>query len=121
MKGRDNFHEVARLTRKVELRIKKCKKYDLGNGYRLICIRQGYHLILLYIGTHDECTRWLERNKDLQYEIDNSGNVLITKQCQANRQSSEEETDFAEDYEKQFMVRINDKILRKIFSGICQE
>lgn len=58
--------ETCRLTRNGEARIRKCRKYDLGSGYRLVCIRWGSHLLLLYAGSHDDCDRWLERNRGLR-------------------------------------------------------
>lgn len=48
---------IGRLTKNGELRGKHCRKYDLGSGYRLICVHQENHLMLLYIGSHDECSR----------------------------------------------------------------
>ena len=32
---------VSRRTKHGELRINGCRKYNLGNGYRLVCIKQG--------------------------------------------------------------------------------
>lgn len=56
---------VATLTRHGELRVKGVRKYDLGSGYRLITFKQGLRLFLLYAGSHDNCDRWLENNRDL--------------------------------------------------------
>ena len=33
-----------------ELRIDKCRKYDLGGGFRLICVEQGGDLFITYVG-----------------------------------------------------------------------
>lgn len=53
------------MTRHGELRIKGLKKYDLGGGYRLVTFKQGHRLFLLFAGTHDDCHRWIENNRDL--------------------------------------------------------
>jgi hypothetical protein len=56
--------EVASFTRNGEGRIRGCRKYDLGAGYRLITLKQGEDLYLLFAGTHDECGRWVENNRE---------------------------------------------------------
>jgi hypothetical protein len=119
--ARSSPFEIGRLTRKGEQRIKNCKKYNLGNGYRMICLKDGNSLIFLYIGTHDECTRWLERNKDLKYELDNATCTLISKSLKPDDSVHNEEIDYAEEYEKQLLEKIDDKILRKIFCGLCEK
>jgi len=59
-----------------EYRIKNCKKIDLIGAYRLVMINKDNRFILLYIGSHDECFRWIERNKGLSYEIDYSTEAI---------------------------------------------
>jgi len=83
-------------------------------------MRKAYHLILLYIGTHDECTRWLERNKGLEYDLNNAGeNPLFTKQISLEAEQQTKKVDPADEYEERLKSRIDDRMLRKIFSGIC--
>lgn len=121
LRGRDYSHAVGKLTKNGEFRIKHCKKYDLGNGYRLICFEEGNQLVLLYVGTHDECTRWLERNKGLKYRIDDgNGDFLVTKEIPAVYLPKGKEKDPVEEYEENLMSNIDDKTLRKIFSGLCE-
>lgn len=120
LRGIDCSHEIGKLTKNGELRIKKCKKYDLGNGYRLICMRKAYHLVLLYIGTHDECTRWLERNKGLEYDLNNAGeDPLLTKRISVEAGPQIKKIDPADEYEERLKSQIDDRMLRKIFSGLC--
>jgi hypothetical protein len=120
-KGGNGLSEVGKLTNHGELRIKRCKKYDLGDGYRLICLEEGNQIVLLYIGTHDECSRWLERNKGLQYEIDEKNvNFLAMKEMPSTDLSYQHAKDPADEYEEQLMAKIDDKILRKIFCGLCE-
>jgi hypothetical protein len=121
LRGRDCSHEIGRLTNNGELRIRQCKKYDLGNGFRLICLRQGHHFIFLTIGTHEECHRWLERNKGLRYEMDESHqDVFVTKEV-PEPSVHEKEIDPADAYEDQLLQKINDKMLRRIFCGLCEK
>lgn len=62
-------YEIGMLTKYGEFRIKKCIKYDLGRGYRLITIRKADLLFVSFIGTHDECDRWLENNRRLRLGV----------------------------------------------------
>jgi len=118
---RNELFEVGKLTKRGELRIKHCRKYDLGDGYRLICLQEGKQLILLYIGTHDECSRWLEKNKGLRYKIHEVNDTIVeTKEIEVVALAHTEERDPAAEYEEQLMGKIDDKILRKIFCGLCK-
>jgi hypothetical protein len=122
IKGRENSHRVARLTSKGELRIKCGMKYDLGNGYRLVCAKKGSHLSLLYIGSHDDCDRWLERNKGFQYETGDVCNTkLVTQELSPSGFESMMTIDPADEYEEQLMKRIDDKVLRTIFCGLVDK
>lgn len=51
-------------TRNGETRIKGCRKYDLGAGYRLVTLKQEGDIYLLFAGTHDACSRWIENNRE---------------------------------------------------------
>ena len=64
--------EIGVMTKNGEYRIKKCTKYDLGCGYSLITVLDGGCVFVTYIGTHDECNLWLEKNKFLQPRADKS-------------------------------------------------
>ena len=115
------IEDFVRLTRSGERRIKKCRKYDLGNGYRLISIQKGATVILLHIGTHDDADRWLERNRGLALEdLDDyrSGHARLGE-CQETSEDNEcDRCGFLED-DADLSAEIDDKILRSIFSGIC--
>jgi len=56
--------QICTFTRNGEARIKGCRKYNLGAGYRLITLKQESDLYLLFVGTHDECGRWIENNRE---------------------------------------------------------
>ncbi|MFY9942051.1 MAG: hypothetical protein WAK57_07745 [Desulfobacterales bacterium] len=64
--GRLSPEQFGGLTHYGEARIANCLKYDLGAGYRMVCISSEPHLFLMAIGTHDECHRWIENNRGLE-------------------------------------------------------
>jgi len=121
----DKLREKFRFTRYGEHRIKRCQKYNLGCGYRLVFIRKGCHMVLLYIGSHDDCSRWLQRNNRMVYELEGANNSteFSTTSCieyssvPGNELAEERRTD---EYEEQLMRRIDDKTLRRIFSGLMR-
>jgi hypothetical protein len=41
LKGREYSVNVGKQTRNGEFRIKRCIKYELGSGYRLVCVKKG--------------------------------------------------------------------------------
>jgi hypothetical protein len=118
--------EQFRFTRKGEYRIKYCRKYDLGGGYRLVLLHRGRHLVLLYVGSHDDCFRWIERNKGLTYEIDDTAQAIrmiwnTPPQDDAVSHDALEEERLLDEYEAALMSRIDDDMLRKIFSGLIKQ
>ncbi|MBI9090294.1 MAG: hypothetical protein JEZ12_13840 [Desulfobacterium sp.] len=57
---------AGKLTRHGDARIKKCLKYDLGQGYRLVCVKDGRDLYVLFSGSHDSCDTWMDKNRNLK-------------------------------------------------------
>jgi|WetSurMetagenome_2_1015567.scaffolds.fasta_scaffold130002_3 hypothetical protein len=116
-----DLRKQFRFTRRGEYRIKYCGKYDLGCGYRLVFIRRDGHIVFLYVGSHDDCLRWIERNRRVDYKTDDTTNAIpITRdpsvESKPNLHETEKELD-ADEYETQLMRRIDEKTLRKIFSS----
>jgi hypothetical protein len=117
---RDKF----RFTWNGEARIANCKKVDLGGGYRLVCIKKDGHLALLYVGTHDDCFRWIDRNKGLKYDSSASiGTIQVVRKTRSIPEDSQEdvvkEQRVLEEAEAELMSRIDDNVLRKVFQGLC--
>jgi hypothetical protein len=112
--------ELGKQTRNGEYRIGQCFKFDLGGGYRLVCLIQGECLIVLYAGTHDDCCRWIERNKGMKYDVpDKIRGMPVAKTVSTGWSvlppGVEEERRFSEAYEKSIMVRLDDEMLRRIW------
>jgi hypothetical protein len=49
-----------------ERRIKSCRKFDFACGYRLITLQRDSTIVVSFLGTHDECQRWLDNNGSLK-------------------------------------------------------
>lgn len=114
--------EQFRYTRNGEYRIKHCKKISLGDGYRLVFIQKDGCYVFLYAGSHDDCFRWIERNKGLTYEVDrtaNSMSIVHDAHNDADEMPEDmmEEKIFVERYEKKLLALLDDDLLAKIFPG----
>lgn len=55
-----------KLTKHGEGRIDHCIKYDISNdAHRLVTVHSNNFIYLLFVGTHDDTERWLDRNRGL--------------------------------------------------------
>ncbi|MBU1140477.1 MAG: hypothetical protein KKD01_09245 [Proteobacteria bacterium] len=114
------LHEEAecKRTHHGEWRLKDCRKYDLSCGFRLVGLKRDKRLIFTCIGSHDDCQRWIENNREYQDDI---ASVPVAEHCTEKCQqpippiSTEEET--IDEYEEQLMARIDERVLREIFAG----
>ncbi len=116
--------EKFRFTRRGEYRIRNCRKVDLGCGYRIVCIQKDGRLVLVYIGTHDDCFRWIERHRTAEYDPDRVPEKAWTEAASdragtlAPEHGGTDEDRFAEAYEEALKARIDDAMLRRVFSGL---
>jgi len=117
IQGCESTAEIGVMTKSGEHRIKKCTKYDLGCGYRLITVLDGECLFLTYIGTHDDCNLWLEKNKFLQPRADKPrGKVFLVQKPAADEPSSKRQEAKVED--ETCLQPVEERYLRIIFSGL---
>ena len=117
--------QVNKLTRHGEARIDKCKKFDLVGGYLLVYVKEEDHYFFLFAGTHDDCHRWLNNNRNLKPEINGANTALIASPtAEVKTSSAHGVTEYAEydsDYDDILMKNIDEKMLRRIFRGLCGE
>ncbi len=115
---------MGRLTPNGEARIKSCVKFDLVGGYRLIGVMRGREITFLFIGSHDECDRWIRNNAGLESLPDKKRNRRIEIRenhpplpppAQGPPQADPEESD----YDEQILQNLTERDLRKIFRGLC--
>jgi mRNA-degrading endonuclease YafQ of YafQ-DinJ toxin-antitoxin module len=114
---------ACRRTYNGELRLRDCRKYNLSCGFRLIGLKRDNRLIFTCIGSHDDCRKWIENNRDVQDEIDSQPIPAIPirdsrKARSGVSVSTKPVTD--DEYEEQLMNRLDDHLLREIFSGLCR-
>jgi hypothetical protein len=111
------------LTHYGEARIPNCLKYDLGAGYRMVCIIREPHLFLMAIGAHDECHRWIENNRGLEPAPE----LFRVETLAVRNRPAEEPTSFEKKppapAEDNFRLResIAERDLRRVFCGLTGE
>lgn len=71
----DPFEGIA-LTKHGENRVPKCRKYDLAGFCRLLTVVDDAFCYLLYAGSHDDCEKWLERNRGFAPVVDTKGRLI---------------------------------------------
>ncbi len=112
---------AGKLTKNGDARIKRCLKYDLGKGYRLVCVKERKSIYVLYTGSHDSCDTWMDKNKNLKvgsimdYLKWYSGCCSSSESCEGDALSDDGCLEY--DYEDILMKKISQKDLREIFSG----
>jgi hypothetical protein len=111
--------EVAAFTRNGEARIRGARKYDLGAGYRLITLKQGDDLYLLFVGTHDECDRWVENNRvGLPLELIAERCRTISRSVSDDPPSAQSSLQKNQEPEEDWIPPLSDQDLRVVFSGL---
>jgi hypothetical protein len=122
-KGPPDLKKVWKLTGWGEKRIEGCLKYDLGDGFRVVCFRRRETLFVSFIGDHDECQKYLDhysgRHNWVAKENGTTLSVRMNEPPDAQKASSANE-DFADDYEDLLMQEIDDKVLRKVFRDLVK-
>ena len=114
------LHEEAecKRTRHGELRLDDCRKYDLSCGFRLIALKRERRLIFIYIGSHDDCQRWIENNRDHQDEIESTPIPATEPEDRPRSDGNTPAEPEADEYEERLMAKIDDRLLREIFAGL---
>jgi hypothetical protein len=113
--------DIGTASKYIENRIRNCVKYDLGNGYRLITVHEENILYLLYVGTHDECHRWVENNRELQTDhVRDRCRPIMVCPAETDAAPTAEDPVPGED-PGDWVSEVDDRILRQVFCGLTGE
>jgi hypothetical protein len=111
---------VHKRTRHGEARIEKCQKFDLVGGYRLVYIREAQQFYFLFAGTHDDCDRWLTHHRDLTLEMPEAPTTAEATPMAAVAPAAEPAVPSDNlDYDDIVLKDIDEKVLRRVFRGLC--
>ena len=122
VRRRIGIEDIRKHTKYGEFRFYNVLKYDLGSGYRLICVKQEKHIIISHIGSHDDCSRWLENNRGFRAALDEeSRKIVFEKESEKEIRSSADELELEMDYDDILIKKIDEKTLRSVFNGLCEK
>lgn len=118
----DGFSRLAdkgKFSRHGEARIRNCIKFDIGKGYRVVCVKENDHLFFLFIGTHDDCATWIENNRNFRPDPFLKQLTTLPVRSDSTGDLSPKNTPCPEpDYEDILLERITEKDLRYVFRGL---
>jgi len=119
---RHHMDALGSYTKYGEKRLKNCRKYDLGCGYRLITLQRGGKVFITFLGTHDECQRWLENNSRLKEVV--AGKGMLFQISDKNSLPANITSTFsappAKDAEDEALLKLSDRELRRVFCGLVE-
>jgi len=72
----DDPFSGLKITNHGENRIKKCVKYELPGACRLITIQDNKQVVLMFVGDHESCDKWLDKNRGLSLGRNASGELI---------------------------------------------
>ncbi len=121
--GPPDLKKVWKLTGWGEKRIEGCLKYDLGDGYRAICFRRGETLFISYVGDHDQCQKYLDHFSGRHnWVAKENGSTLPVQLAEPPEglEGAPSDEDSDDEYDDFLPEQVDDKTLRKIFSGLVK-
>lgn len=120
--GEDLPAQAGTVTKHGELRIKGVMKYDLGSGYRLVTFMQDNRFFLLFVGSHDDCHRWIENNREWSIGQIEQRCAVLPVQVDAMDAGLNDETSemFMNTEDDNPLNRVSEQVLRRIFCGLVE-
>jgi hypothetical protein len=102
-----------------ERRIKNCRKFDFACGYRLVTFQKDSTIHISFLGTHDECQRWLDNNSSLNESSPGKGTLFsISDEETASESRSEDHPE--KYYYDEILMNLSEQDLRNVFCGIVE-
>ena len=107
-------------TRNGEARIDGCRKFQIGHRYRLVCVKHGQQILFVYVGTHDDCDRWIDKNRGATFEGQLMPAVAVSM---PEPPAADGATDGTSTLERgigeEYGEELSQRDLRVVFRGLC--
>ena len=114
--GRSSSLERRWKTNNGEARIDGCRKFYIGHRYRLVCVKEDKQILLLLAGTHDDCDRWLERNRGASFGM---GQIAIPSTPESAMSFAAVDSVTEVEVIEESHEELSQRELRLIFRGLC--
>ncbi|MBI4775232.1 MAG: hypothetical protein HY788_13850 [Deltaproteobacteria bacterium] len=119
--GDQNPFKAGRLTGHGESRLHHSVKYDLGNGYRLVCLLRGNVCTLAYAGSHDDCNRWVRgQHSGIAHREPHKTTTVAERRISSSASKEQDLREEADDYEASLAENLQDTDIMSIFNGLCK-
>jgi hypothetical protein len=118
--GDTPLSRLGKFARHGEVRIKNCIKFDIGKGYRMVCVKENDALYLLFVGTHDDCSAWIENNRNFTPDPGRKNTITYTVTHPTGPESQDDSLPVEPDYDALLFERITDRDLKTVFQGLIQ-
>lgn len=88
----------------------------------MIALQRRQTLFIPFLGTHDECQRWLENNSKLKKMVAGNGRLFrITQKPRPSENPADVDlSDFEADAGEALVRELSDQDLRQVFSGLVE-
>ena len=106
---------AGRLSKRKDARIDNLFKFDLGSGYRLVCIKEKFCIHILYVGSHDNCDTWLDANSRKK---PHKTEVCMNVYCVAPSPAEGLTEEFPTESECFMIPEVSQEELKKVFRGL---
>lgn len=117
--AKHHMDTTGSFTKYGEKRIKNCRKFNLGCGYRLITLQRGKTVFITFLGSHDECQRWLENNSCLKAFHAGKGKTIQIEDKNSAPTNPIEVQKMDGDVDG-FARNLTEKDLRMVFKGLIE-
>lgn len=103
---------------KSDRRVKNCLKFDLGQGFRLICIWEKGVIYVFFVGDHDSSDAWLDHyTRKKPHKTDLEMDILSTGSACAGGNGPRKRRDFPREKDP-LPEEIPQELLRRVFRGL---
>jgi len=107
-------------TRYGEKRLAGCTKYDLGAGYRLIVLRGENSVCVRFIGTHDECQKWLQIHSRRRPAWHRRRSVLMAIAPPGDQDFAQGGEAAGPGRDEDWLPEVDQRLLRVVFPAFCR-
>ncbi|WDP91953.1 MAG: hypothetical protein HUN04_20435 [Desulfobacter sp.] len=106
---------------RADRRLKNSLKFNLGSGFRLICIKEKPDIHIMFVGDHDSCDAWLDhhtRKKPHKTTLEADTFKVIAAAARPAEKTILPDADQGFD-DTALFSDISQEDLRRVFSGLC--
>jgi len=87
----------------------------------MVCVKDDDRLFLLFVGTHDHCSAWVENNRNFIPDHSRKSTITFSVVQKAPADQARDHFHTEPDYEDLLLKKITEKDLKIIFSALTND